>query len=362
MELQTIHTPDHKIIIGNVFEALEKYLLKGSYSKYILFMDENTSSHCYPVIKKLLDNIDLEHHYLTVKSGEHNKTLRTCEYLWDGLTALRADRNSLVINLSGGVLSDMGGFVAATFKRGVPFINIPTTLLSMVDASIGGKLAIDFNGLKNHIGLFKNPARVFIYPGFLKTLPVRELYSGFAEIIKHGLIADASYFDEVQQAGNPAEITDEQWAKFISRSVEIKNQIVEADPFEAGRRKVLNFGHTAGHAIESWSLNSSDPLKHGEAIAIGMVIETYLSTLKGGMKISEARQVTNYLAQIFSPYHGLQQPNFGELVGLMRQDKKNFKGNILFTLLEAKGEAIFDARVNEEEIKEAIQYYLNSVS
>jgi len=359
MKLQTIATTDYEIKIGSIFQYMRDYIMKLSSSKYVLFMDENTEKNCLPVLEDSLGSSGLSFSKVVISSGEQNKTIDTCKILWEELTKLQADRSSIVIHLSGGVLSDMGGFVAATYKRGVPFINMPTTLLSMVDASVGGKLGVDFNGFKNHIGLFKNPEGIFIFPGFLKTLPERELLSGFAEIIKHGLIADKSYFQLIRQAGHPSEITDEKWIDFIAKSIEIKKKIVEGDPFEKGPRKILNFGHTAGHAIESWSFKTSNPLRHGEAIAIGMMVEAYLSMKTSGLSHAEMNQIIDFLCEIFPFPNELQNANFDELVQIMKQDKKNRNGMILFTLLKEQGKAVYDEEIHEDEIKEALNFYLN---
>lgn len=359
MKLQTIATSGYEIKIGNIFQNVIDSLRELPFSNSILFMDENTEKYCLPVLEKNLKRAGLSFSRVTIPSGEENKTLDTCKNLWEELTKLRADRSSMVIHLSGGVLSDMGGFVAATYKRGIPFINLPTTLLSMVDASVGGKLGVDFNGFKNHIGLFKNPIGVFIFPGFLKTLPERELLSGFAEIIKHGLIADKAYFQLIRKAGHPKNITDDQWIDFISKSIEIKNEIVANDPFEKDSRKILNFGHTAGHAIESWSFKTSKPLRHGEAVAIGLVVEAYLSMIKTGLNHAETNQIVGFICGIFPYPTELQNAKFDELVQIMKQDKKNRNGMILFTLLEEQGKAVYDQEVHEDEIKEAFNFYLN---
>lgn len=359
MEVYTVTTSDHEIKVGEIFNDLTSFLKDHDFSKHIVFLDENTHKYCYPVFQKKLENLGINFHPVIIQSGEEQKNLQTCEYLWDELTSLNTDRKSLVINLSGGVLSDMGGFVASAYKRGVAFINIPTTLLSMVDASVGGKLGVDFKGLKNHIGLFKNPLQVFIYPGFLKTLSNRELLSGFAEILKHGLIADNTYFNRVKDAGNPLEIEQEQWKDFVSESVEIKNRIVEADPREANQRKILNFGHTAGHAIESWSFETDEPLIHGEAIAIGMIIELYLSGVKLGLSEDTVSEVTDFIFEHFPYYSEIHNASTAQLINIMRQDKKNRHGNILFTLLEEPGKARYDIPVTEQDIIEGINYYLN---
>ncbi|MCF8232379.1 MAG: 3-dehydroquinate synthase [Bacteroidales bacterium] len=359
MSVEIIEARDYDIKVGDIFRDLKTYFQGFPYSRYVVFMDENTRKHCYPVFLNQMKDMDIELDPVVIQSGESKKTLKTCEDLWGELTALKADRNSLVINLSGGVLGDMGGFVAATYKRGVRFINLPTSLLSMVDASVGGKLGIDFEGLKNHIGLFQNPQRVYIYPHFLKTLPYRELLSGFAEMLKHGLVADYEYFLQIKNAGRPEEIREDQWEALISSSVMLKNRIVRADPLEQGKRKILNFGHTAGHAIESWSFLSDQPLRHGEAIAVGMIIELYLSVIKTGLEENKAEEIINYLMDMFPYYKVLHDTNPSGLVSYMQQDKKNRNGLLVFSLLEKPGKPRYDIEVEENEVHEAFNKYLN---
>lgn len=359
MGMEKIEARDYDIKVGDIFRDLKTYFQAFPYSRYVVFMDENTKRYCYPVFLNEMKDADIEFDPVVIQSGESNKTLQTCEDLWGELTALKADRNSLVINLSGGVLGDMGGFVAATYKRGVRFINLPTSLLSMADASVGGKLGIDFEGLKNHIGLFQNPQRVYIYPHFLKTLPHRELLSGFAEMLKHGLVADYEYFLQIKNAGRPEEIREDQWEALISGSIMLKNRIVEADPLEQGTRKILNFGHTAGHAIESCSFSSGQPLRHGEAIAVGMIIELYLSVIRTGMEKHKAEEIINYLMDVFPYYSVLRDAKLSGLISYMQQDKKNRNRALVFSLLEKPGKPLYDIEVEEKEVLEAINKYLN---
>lgn len=293
----------------------------------------------------------------------------------------KCDRKSLVINIGGGVIGDMGGFAAATYMRGVDFIQVPTTLLAMVDASVGGKLAIDFDGVKNLIGSFQSPKAVIIDTSFLDTLPERELHSGFAEIIKHGLIADKTYFREVQTylkydtdthpslrkvpaglqgEGKVLETGTEDMLRLIHRSVEIKKSIVEADPTEQGIRKILNFGHTIGHAIESHSmahslqLTAHSPLLHGEAIAIGMVAEAHIAMQIGQLAANELVQIEEVLsrAQLPTRYRLVDQ----SIRDLMRSDKKNSHGKIKFALLKGIGECAHDIEVDKIVIDKALAY------
>jgi len=340
-----------QIFIGDhSFKELIQFLTQP-FSSCLVLADENTLKHCYPVIKEILP----PHHLIEIPSGEIHKTFAICGMIWTKLTEFNADRKSLFINLGGGVIGDMGGFSAACFKRGIPFINIPTTLLSMVDASVGGKTGIDFMGFKNQIGLFQKPEAVFIYTAFLKTLPQRELSSGFSEVIKHYLIADSVAFGQVLNSKRP--LTDLPWNEIVERNVKIKSAIVEQDPYEKGIRKALNFGHTVGHAVESWFLkNAAVPLLHGEAIAIGMLAESFISLKKDLLANYELSKIQSV---IFS-YFNLPRIEFTalpEIKTLIKQDKKNEQDTTQFTLLQGIGNYSINIAVEEELIIESINYY-----
>lgn len=320
------------------------------YNSIFVLTDENTLQHCYPLVNKLIP----EHHVLTIKSGESHKNIETCKYLWQCLTDFQAERKSLLINIGGGVIGDMGGFVAGTYKRGFDFINMPTTLLAQVDASVGGKLGIDFNGVKNLIGLFKDPSAVFISPMFLSTLPMRQLKSGFGEVLKHGLIYNAAYWNSCKDIDLTA---DADWLDIIRTSVDIKKEVVKKDPFESGLRKILNFGHTIGHAVETWSLqNDETPLLHGEAIAIGMICEAWLSKEINGLPATELADITNTFIQIYGKYPLAAVPLNG-LMEVMFLDKKNSNNTIRFSLLNSIGSCDFDIKATNEAIANSIKYY-----
>lgn len=268
------------------------------------------------------------------------------------MTEEALDRKALMINLGGGVIGDMGGFCASIYKRGIRFINCPTTLLSQVDASVGGKLGIDFNGLKNHLGVFNEPETVIIAPEFLKTLPQAELRSGYAEIIKHGLIRDNAYFQKLQAQNWESQ----DWESLIRHSVGIKKAVVEADPKENGLRKILNFGHTIGHAFESYFLDTQNHLLHGEAIALGMIAEGFLSFEKVGFSFEEFREMSRFLLQVYGKVD-FSLHELDPILDLCTQDKKNEGSVILFSLLESIGNCTYNIPVTREEIKHAIQYY-----
>lgn len=310
--------------------------------KIAVLVDENTRKYC---LEKININWDL---VIEIKSGEKEKTLATCEHIWTELTDTGFTRKSLLVNLGGGVIGDMGGFAAATFKRGMAFINVPTTLLSQVDASIGGKLGIDFHGLKNHIGLFQTPNRVIVYPSFLETLPARELKSGFAEIIKHALIHDEDQWNHL--TGQSFDTID--WREIIPKSIAIKNHIVDQDPRESGLRKILNYGHTLGHAIETYFLDTSEPLLHGEAIALGMILENEIAVESDLLQKSEADEIRKYIESIYS----LPSPPALEAVKtLLKQDKKNDQEGIRFSLIDTIGSCTYDALIEDEILKKVLK-------
>jgi 3-dehydroquinate synthase len=316
----------------------------GKYSKIGVLVDENTLRHCYPKVHLP------QHELIQVPGGEEHKNLSTCQFIWQKLTDLGFDRHSLLIVVGGGVLGDMGGFCAATFKRGIDFILVPTTLLSQVDASIGGKLGVDFGPYKNHIGVFRDPAATLIGTDFLKTLPSRELRSGFAEVIKHCLIADKRMWRSVQKRN----LEDQDWLKLVRHSVKVKDSIVRKDPREAGLRKVLNYGHTIGHALEGHFLDSGSRLFHGEAIAAGMVIEGLMARRKGLLNEGELGDVTSYILSVFGK---IELPDDSKWLPILKQDKKNKGHNILIAVPKHLGRAVWDVKVSEKEIRDATDYY-----
>ena len=333
----------------DIQNSLAEVLQARSYSKVVVLTDVNTREHCLPLIQGALPSDTL---HITVPAGEQHKTLETCSTIWRAMSEAILDRQALVINLGGGVIGDMGGFCASVYKRGVPFLTIPTTLLSQVDASVGGKLGIDFMGFKNHLGVFQLPEIVLIAPAFLDTLPQRELRSGYAEVIKHGLIRDLTFFRSL-----PSSNWEKQdWSRVIRHSVSIKKAVVEVDPKEAGLRKILNFGHSIGHAVESFYLPSSNPLLHGEAIAMGMIAEGFLSFEKIGLSFEELNELSLKLLQVFGKV-SLHPKDLDVIVDLCAQDKKNEGNTQLFSLLPSLGDCSFNIPVTPEEIKHAILYY-----
>jgi 3-dehydroquinate synthase len=337
---------EHIVISDNGLEYLANFVNSRGFEGVFVLADENTAQHCVP----LLSGFDFE--AITIEAGEENKSLTTCEGIFDTLIERGANRKSLIINVGGGVVGDMGGFCASVFQRGIYFINVPTSLLAMVDASVGGKLGVDYKGLKNYIGLFKEPLGNFIHPPFLKTLPEREIKSGFAEMLKHSLIHNADHWEELK------EINPRRFKQWITTSVTIKNSIVEEDLHENGIRKLLNFGHTIGHSVESWFLeNSEEPMLHGEAIALGILVESYLSQ-KNGLGNEELQEITQRIQSIYT-LPKLPDNTWDDLLQLMGADKKNTQLGINFTLLEQIGEATIDNYCTTDEIREAIAWYNN---
>lgn len=349
--MEVIPVETYNIFLGDVEESLREFLAQRSYSRLIVLVDEHTKEYCLPRITAALTGREWSR--IVIPSGEQNKDLETCRIIWERMMAVRTDRKSLVIDLGGGVIGDMGGFCASTFKRGVDFVQIPTTLLAQVDASIGGKLGIDFSQVKNSIGLFRNPEAVFVDPGFLSTLPGKEIRSGFAEIVKHSLIADRHQWEQLRQIDDLDRV---EWKQLIGPSLEIKRRIVLEDPYEQGLRKALNFGHTVGHAVESFALGTTRPLLHGEAVAIGMVCEAYLSHHQLGLAEAQLQQISEFILRIYDHYP-LDIDQMDTLLGLMANDKKNEGGEINFSLLPAAGSVKVNQAAEPSAIEESLLYY-----
>lgn len=346
----TIKADTYNIYI-NENQKLELYLEKLSPSKVFVIVDEHTEQFC---LHTILEILPISSVIIQIDSGEKYKNIETCAFVWKSLLNNGADRHSLVINLGGGVIGDLGGFCAATFMRGIPFIHLPTTLLSQVDSSCGAKLGIDFESTKNTIGVFEQPLAVFIDTQFLKTLPYKQMISGYAELLKHGLISDEKLWQFLCSVEDLRAIDYE---SIVKQSIEIKNNIVLKDPKEKDMRKILNFGHTIGHAIESLLVGSDKELLHGEAVAIGMICESYLSHLKGYLTQDEALHIKKNIIKIFgNKYKSI--PDFASIMDIIKYDKKNKGGKVLFSLLEKIGRGNFNIEVSEDEISASINWYL----
>jgi len=323
------------------------------YDTVFILADENTTRLCLPLFEaSILQNS----HLISIKSGESEKNLRTLEYIWTNFINNKASRKSVLINCGGGVIGDMGGLAASLFKRGIDFINIPTTLLAQVDASVGGKLAIDFSGLKNEIGIFKSPNAVIINAQFLNTLPKREIISGFAEMLKHGLIYNKQLFNELLNLDIKTMHDYTLLQNYIKQSVTIKAHFVDTDPTEKNIRKALNFGHTIGHAIESLLLETQTPLLHGEAILIGFICETYLATHQCNFNRQEFTQITAQLKP-YLPKITINTEWYNQIWELMQHDKKNENQKINFTLLSEPGKYLINCEANKQLVFESINYF-----
>jgi 3-dehydroquinate synthase len=348
---QLIKLKDYNIYIGDIWTSLRAFLAEKKYSKIFVLTDENTQKHCLPLLSEGISGEKL--HVLTIQSGELNKNIRTCEAVWQQMMRAGADRKSVLINLGGGVIGDLGGFCAGTYYRGISFIQIPTTLLSQVDSSIGGKLGIDFDHVKNSVGIFKNPDAVFISSEFLQTLSLREVRSGFAEMIKHALICSAPQWKTMSQIHDLKNVN---WVELIAPSLMVKKRVVVKDPFEMNVRKSLNFGHTIGHAVESFFLEKENALLHGEAIAIGMVCEAYLSYKKTGLSRSELDKITHFMVKTYGKQQ-LPPEHFGSMIAVMAKDKKNEGATINCTFLKKIGNFVINCTVTQEEVVESLYFY-----
>ena len=339
------------------FVYLENLLQPDVYSKIFVLVDENTNEYCLPYfLSNLPTEIEIE--IIEIEAGEEHKNMYTCMDLWHTLIDLEADRKSILLNLGGGVITDIGGFIASTFKRGIEFINIPTTLLAMVDASVGGKNGVDLGSLKNQIGVINEPKAVIILSKFLETLPLNQMRSGLAEMLKHGLIFDKLYWDKLK---NLNDLNTDDLDVLIKQSIEIKNEIVSKDLKENGIRKALNFGHTLGHAIESYFLESEDEkqLLHGEAIAIGMILESHLSYQSNLITKEDFAEIKYIITDVFEKIQ-FNESDILKIMNLLVFDKKNEFGNVQFTLLNKIGESKINQIVDESFILLAFEDYLKN--
>lgn len=354
-QITTIQASNHPIYFNDEgYEALNEHLNSNKYSNIFIIVDSNTNEACLPKLLPVLET-DLTIEIIEFENGEINKNIETCVEIWNVLTELSADRKSLVINLGGGVVTDLGGFVASTFKRGIDFINIPTTLLSMVDASVGGKNGVDLGNLKNQIGVFNLPVMVIVHTDFLESLPQNEMRSGLAEMLKHGLIFDKKYWEQFL---NLKELDYADFDALIHRSVAIKNEIVTLDPTEKNIRKSLNFGHTLGHAIESYFLESTDKttLLHGEAIAVGMILESYIAWKKSLLSQEEYLEIKVAIKAIFDTIL-FSSNDIDPILELLIHDKKNEYGSIQFALIDGIGNIKINQLVENELILDAFKDY-----
>lgn len=353
--MPTIKSNGYSVYIGNsVFKSLNAFLKKKKYSSHFIICDDNTLQHCLPLLITAcpaLANAEI----IEVESGEQSKALDISANIWHTLLERRADSNSLIINLGGGMVSDLGGFCAAVYKRGISFINVPTSLLAMADASVGGKTAIDFGGIKNSIGSFAQPAGVFVHPIFLNTLPERHYINGLAEVFKIALVSDKNFWNDLKK--NPAnKISTQQ----IAQSIALKNKIVLKDPFDKSLRKSLNFGHSVGHALEALLLGTKNELLHGEAVFIGMLAESHIAMQKKLILKQQFDEIVFVLMQFFQ-FPKIDDENSEAIIELIRNDKKTSKNKLRFALVSGIGQCKIDVQVNEGQIKKAIEFCYKTV-
>lgn len=348
----------HIIISRHLESELAMALADSEHDKLFILTDEHTRVHCLPLVAGFICLKEAE--VITIGAGDRHKTLESLVEVWKRLGEGGASRHSCLVNLGGGMVTDLGGFAASTFKRGINFINIPTTLLAMVDASVGGKTGVNFRGLKNEIGVFNEPAFVILDTTFLHTLGAGDIRSGYAEMLKHGLISNVPMWAELLEfpldkaMAHDPEALD--WLRqMVGDSVAVKERIVKEDPHENGIRKALNVGHTVGHAFESWALRRQ-PIPHGDAVALGIIAELYLSVTKCGFPTERMRQTVNFIREHYAPLP-ITCDDYAELLELMTHDKKNKAGVINFTLLADVGELRVNQTASSEEIKEALDFF-----
>lgn len=340
------------IISKDIEQQLSCALNSCACDKLFVLMDKTTYALCWPKLEKMLQSY--KPILITIEATDTHKDIDSLMKVWKILSDKCGTRQSCLLNLGGGMVTDLGGFAASTFKRGINFINIPTTLLAMVDASVGGKTGINFNGLKNEIGVFNDSRFVLIDTLFLKTLDAKNLYSGYAEMLKHGLISDEKMWKELISFSLFCP-DFEQLQRMVSESIQVKEKIVEQDPHEQNIRKALNFGHTFGHAFESWSL-SRKPILHGYAVAYGMICELYLSCIKSGFPTEKMRTTVRFIREYFG-YLPIACDDYDELITLMTHDKKNRNGIINFTLLGEIGDIHINQTATKDEIKETLDFF-----
>lgn len=347
--MAVVKSNGYEVVIGEeVPRALTRFLAKKKYSSVFIICDENTLVNCLPVLVTscpLLASASI----IELESGESNKSVEICAQIWQTLIEESADKSSLILNLGGGVVSDTGGFCASVFKRGIDFVNVPTTLLSMADASIGGKTGVNLARVKNVLGTITQPQGVFIDPGFLKTLPRRHYLNGLCEIYKIALISDASFWKILK---DPESIPP---LKLIKKSVELKNAIVMKDPFDKGKRMVLNFGHTIGHAIESAAFESGTDILHGEAVLAGMAIESHLAWQKKMLSKKQLDEIISVLGNVF----GFMKvfPGLKDLEPYLKNDKKNSGNTLLFSFINGIGSCKINVLVTKSQITKALEFY-----
>ncbi len=354
--MRILRAETYPIVIGeDIFEEIQTHLREPEMKDvmFIILVDENTRTLCLPMLIEKLEQLK-DCTVMEVPSGEERKNIQTCLDLWQNLIQLKADKSTILVNVGGGVLTDIAGFIAATYKRGIRFINFPTTLVGQIDAAFGGKVGINLSDMKNQIGVFAYPDAVYAFPPFLNTLSSKEKLSGFAEVIKYALIMDQHFWKLLK---NVNFVQIKFWDDIIYRSVEIKNRIVKNDPFEYRLRKRLNFGHTIGHAFETIAMDRRDKsMTHGIGVAMGMICETFLSCQRKGLQWEIMEEIASYILGNF-PYYPLDDQDMENILTVLQHDKKNPGEAINFTLLPSLGHALIDQYCTPDDILNCLQFY-----
>ena len=337
------------IYLGNVGDGLQKAIRSLEPSLVFILADDDTAQHCVPLVESLADTAIPP---IVIASGDQHKTIDSCETIWASLVESGADRESLILNVGGGMICDLGGFTASCYQRGIRFAHIPTSLLAMADAAMGGKTGVNFGGYKNYIGRFENPAFIWTDPTFLRTLPRQETLDGLAEIVKHAIIGSHGLWETISTFDSPESM---EWYQLLELNIPVKLLISEADPFEKGIRKTLNFGHTIGHALESHFLHSTEPLSHGQAVTLGMLAETKLAHLTGLLGKEDFKSIIDLILRLLSPCE-VTLPTIDALRPWLQGDKKKSGGSVGYSLPDSIGTCRWDIKVEETLVMESLDW------
>jgi len=351
--MKEFRSPAGDIYLGSIADGLRDVIHSFDASSLILIADDHTAAYCVPLLNEFTGSAPL----ITIPSGESNKTLESAQQIWSALLNAGVDRSSLVLNVGGGMITDLGGFAASCFQRGIRFGHIPTSLLAMADAAIGGKTGVNFHGYKNYLGRFEIPAFIWIDPTFLKTLPQNERRDGLTEVIKHAIISGGPLWDLMAKARDANDID---WLTVLELNTPVKQKIVETDPYEKGVRKTLNFGHTIGHALESYYMQSGQDISHGKAVALGMLAEARIASQTNLLGNEDFQAIIGLIERLLSPFE-LTLPPAGQLDHWLSGDKKKSKGRIGYSLPERIGLCRWDLAVEQEIVEESLNWLSTQV-
>lgn len=351
--MNTHVSPLGDIYLGSVLDGLNAAIEKLEPSSILLLADSNTLKYCVPLLEPVIGTLQC----VVIQAGEQNKTLAACEHIWAGLIEKGADRSALILNIGGGMICDLGGFAASCYQRGIRFSHLPTSLLSMADAAIGGKTGVNFEGYKNYLGRFEAPSFIWIDPLFLTTLPDREIKDGLAEIIKHAIIGSMALWESLSGCGTTASI---QWPTLLQENLMIKKRITEADPYEKGLRKVLNFGHTIGHALESHLLKGPAPISHGQAVTLGMLTEAKIANLMGLLDDKDFQAIIDLIHRLLGQVE-VTLPSIEEIQPWLRGDKKKANGQVGFSLPDRIGSCGWNILVENHVIAAGLDWLATQV-